>query len=441
MQNSTAKGRSKPTLRRSPTPPRLAGEMLSVLSYMMTVENVDSVLQKIAETVAELFSMRTLVIGVLDEGVRIFRVRATFGYDAERSKKIMKFTYSFERLNKDLDERYKIADDVYFIRPRPDEFIKGEEAFYLNLGRMNEPRTDPSIWHELDYIRFVFKNHEGRPIGFLEINDSLSPTIPDKETIEAMQIFSQLAAVAIENATMYQAQVEIAKRSRFLSDIVAHDINNYNQAITSYLQMAMADRTAKEKVHNYMERASTAAWGISEMIQRANKLMKIEEEGAENLGPMELGEVLRESIEGVKRTYDDQEVKIDLKLGAHRYFVMGNELADEIFTNILSNAVEYDPHDRVLVEVSIGEFTVEPRKYWCVSVTDNGIGIPDSKKNVVFGRFRGGEVDGPGSGLGLSIVRAIVEAYHGIIWVEDRVPGDPSKGSVFRVALPMTTSR
>jgi signal transduction histidine kinase len=415
--------------------------MLGVLSYMMSVENVESVLQKIAETVAELFSMRTLVIGVLDESEHIFRVKATYGYDAERSKKIKKFTYTFERLSKDLDEKYKIAENVYFIRPRPEEFIKGEEAFYVDLGKISAPRTDPTVWHELDYIRFIFNNREGNPIGFLEINDSMSEKIPDSDTIEAMNIFSRLAAVAIENATMFQRQVEINWRSRFLSDIVAHDINNYNQAITSYLQMASADCGGKERLSAYLERASTAAWGISEMIQRANKLVKIEEEGAENLGPMELGEVLRESIEEVMREHQGEDVKIDLKFGNHRYFTLGNELADDIFSNILSNAIEYDPHDKIVVEVSIGEFTVEPRKYWCVSVADNGIGIPDSKKNIVFGRIRGGEVDAPGSGLGLSIVRAIVEAYHGMIWVEDRVPGDPSKGSMFRVALPMSRNK
>jgi signal transduction histidine kinase len=76
-----------------------------------------------------------------------------------------------------------------------------------------------------------------------------------------------------------------------------------------------------------------------------------------------------------------------------------------------------------------------------VSVADNGIGIPDSKKNVVFGRYMTDDERPPATGLGLSIVRAIVEAYHGMIWVEDRVLGDPSKGSVFRVALPMASAK
>jgi len=235
--------------------------------------------------------------------------------------------------------------------------------------------------------------------------------------------------------------VEVAKRSSFLGDIIAHDINNYNQAVTSYLQLAVGSRGLSGTVAKYLEKASSAAWSISETIQRANKLIRIEQEGAHDLGPVELGQVLRESIDEVRRSRPDRQVEFDLRLGNHRYFVLGNELANEIFTNILCNALDYDPHEKAKVDVHIGEFTVEPRKYWCVSVADNGIGIPDSKKNVVFGRFSGGESSQPGSGLGLSIVRAIVEAYHGMVWVEDRVPGDSSKGSVFRVALPMVPAK
>ncbi len=441
MQNSLDKAKGKQSAMDGPTAPKFADEMLGVLTYMMSVENVESVLQKIAETVAELFRIRTMVIGVLDESERIFRVKATYGYDAEQSKKIKKFTYTFERLSRDMDEKYKIAEDVYIIRPKPEEFKKNEEAFYNDVAKIHEPRTDPSVWHELDYIRFVFNNRERKPIGFLEINDSISGKIPDSTTIDAMHMFSELAAVAIENATMYQKQVEINRQSRFLTDIVTHDINNFNQAITSYLQLASAECDSKDRMSTYLERASTAAWGISEMIRRAHKLQQIEEEGAQNLGPMEIGEILRESIDEVLREHQDRNVKIDLKIGNHRYFTMANVLAGEIFTNIIRNAIEYDPHDKVVVDISIGEFTVEPRRYWCVSVADNGIGITDSKKNIVFGRIGGDDDVAPGSGLGLSIVRAIVQAYHGMVWVEDRVPGDPSKGSVFRVALPMTSQK
>ena len=442
MQNTSAKTtKLGQKLKECPTPPRFAGEMLGVLSDIMSVERLDNVLQKIAVTIADLFSIRTLVIGVLDESEDVFRVRATYGYEGDRRKKILKFIYSQERLEMDMTEKYKIGEGVYLIRPPPGEIIKGEEPFYERLQEMGKPRTDPTVWHELDYLRFAFRNREGMLIGFLEVNSSADGKIPDSSTIEAMQIFSHLTGVAIENARLYQAQLETIQRSRFLSDIIAHDINNYNQAVTSYLQMAVESKAGTEKVGTYLERASSAAWSISEMIQRANRLIKIEEEGAMNLGPLELGEVLKESVDEVMRDHEGDDVSIDLKLGSHRYFVTGNELANDIFTNLLSNAIEYDSHDKIHVEVSVGEFTVEPRRYWCVSIADHGIGIPDSKKNIVFGRFVGGETRAPGIGLGLSIVRAIVEAYSGMVWVEDRVPGQPSNGSVFRVALPMVSGK
>jgi signal transduction histidine kinase len=341
----------------------------------------------------------------------------------------------------DMEPRYKIAENVYLVRQTPEELIKGEEPFYTNPAKINTPRTDPTIWHELDYLRFVIIDRRGLPIGFIEINESVSDKIPDAATIEAMQIFSQLAGVAIENAAQYQKQFEIAQRTKFLGDIIAHDINNYNQAVTSYLQMAIDGLGPKERTVAYLERAADSAWGISRLIQRANKLAKIEEEGAESLGPLELGEVLKECVDEVTRNNPDKPVRFDLKLGSRRYFVMGNELANEIFSNIFQNAIIYDPHGIAQVDVAVGEFTVEPRRYWCVSVADHGIGIPDSKKNVIFGRFITGDERPHSIGLGLSTVRALVEAYHGMVWVEDRVSGDPSKGSVFRVALPMVSTK
>lgn len=437
----TQKARRRPAVKKCPTPPRFSGEMLSVLSDVMSVERLDPVLQNIASTVAELFSVRGLIISVLDENEQAFRVRAAYGYSPAVTEKLKKFTYGQERMSKDLDAKYKIAENVYFVRPGPEEFVKADELFYFKVQDITRPRTDPDEWHEMDYLKLLFQGREGAVIGYIEIIEPTSKRVFDRDTIEAMQIFSQLAGVAIENAKMYQQQMEVAQRSRFLGDIIAHDINNCNQAVTSYLAMAQDEGQDVESTKKFLERASSSAWSISEIIQRASKLAKIEEEGTQNMGPVELGEVLKASVAAVLRECPDRDVKVNLNLGNSRYFAMGNELVDEIFTNIIKNAVDYDPHESVVVDVSIGEFFVDYMRYWCVSVADNGIGIPDSKKKVVFGRFNGEEGKMPATGLGLSTVRAIVDAYKGMAWVEDRLQGDHSKGSVFKVALPMTSSR
>ena len=440
MQNHRRGSKQRRKSEERPSPVRFSREMLGVLGDIISVESLDSVLQKIATTVAELFSIRALIICVLDENEQIFRVRAAYGYEGGQADRIKGITYSQETLAKDMDPRFKVAEKVYFVRPGPEEFVKAEEPLYFDLKAITKPRDDETDWHELDYLKIVLTEREGGLRGFIEIEEPESQKVLDEDTIDALRIFAEIAGVAIENAKIYQKQVEVAQRTKFLSDIIAHDINNYNQAVTSYLQMALSTDVDPGKAVAYLERATDAAWGISELIQRADRLTTIEEEGGKNLGPMDLGEVLKESAAEVARDSPEKDISFNLALETKQYYVSGNELVNEIFANLLANAVQYDPHEKISVDVNVGEFFVDYRRYWCVSVADNGIGIPDSKKNVVFGRLSSGDPGPPALGLGLSIVRTIVEAYHGMVWVEDRVPSDHSKGSVFRVALPMASS-
>ncbi len=74
--------------------------------------------------------------------------------------------------------------------------------------------------------------------------------------------------------------------------------------------------------------------------------------------------------------------------------------------------------------------------YYQVSIEDNGPGIPDNFKLKVFNRMLQGNAAAKGMGLGLYIVKTLVDSYQGRVWVEDRVPGDHAKGAKFIVLLP-----
>lgn len=105
------------------------------------------------------------------------------------------------------------------------------------------------------------------------------------------------------------------------------------------------------------------------------------------------------------------------------------ERLNQLLANLISNAVKYSPAGGA-VQVAVHGTSGEA----CVSVTDHGIGMYPSEIQRLFQPFtrlyRGEEI--PGSGLGLYISKAIVEAQGGRIWVES-VPG---QGSTFTVALP-----
>jgi signal transduction histidine kinase len=101
----------------------------------------------------------------------------------------------------------------------------------------------------------------------------------------------------------------------------------------------------------------------------------------------------------------------------------------QLLQNLIGNGLKYGGDRPPKVRISAAKTDQD----WMVSVTDNGIGIPEKHRERIFGVFKrlhGSEV--PGSGIGLAICARIVGHYHGRIWV-DPAPGG---GSIFSFTLP-----
>ena len=105
--------------------------------------------------------------------------------------------------------------------------------------------------------------------------------------------------------------------------------------------------------------------------------------------------------------------------------IIGEDLL-EIFINLFS----YSDSSEVKIDVLIKDYFIGEAKYWMITISDYGKGIPDSMKKDLFERFYS---KAKGGGLGLSIVRTLVERYKGKIWVGDRVYEDYSKGTTFGI--------
>lgn len=71
------------------------------------------------------------------------------------------------------------------------------------------------------------------------------------------------------------------------------------------------------------------------------------------------------------------------------------------------------------------------------TIDDNGPGVPDDMKEMIFNRLSRGDTKAKGSGLGLYLVKSLVESYSGRVWVEDRVKGNHTQGARFVVMLPV----
>jgi histidine kinase len=134
--------------------------------------------------------------------------------------------------------------------------------------------------------------------------------------------------------------------------------------------------------------------------------------------------------------FDSKRISLDLKLAADLPPVLADEdRAVQVLTNLMGNALQYTPEGgRVSVSASRGNGEIQ------ITVQDTGIGIPPEHLPHVFDRFY--RVDksrsrrlGGGSGIGLTIARALVEAQGGRIWAESEGEG---KGSRFVFTLPLS---
>jgi signal transduction histidine kinase len=116
-------------------------------------------------------------------------------------------------------------------------------------------------------------------------------------------------------------------------------------------------------------------------------------------------------------------------------FVAADDALPHVFLNIITNALKYSGQQPVSIELRIDP----QRKIARIAFEDRGPGIPDEYKEMIFDRGFSLDTEKAkrGTGIGLAIVRKLVDRYGGKVWVEDRVEGDHTKGARFVVELPL----
>jgi signal transduction histidine kinase len=116
-------------------------------------------------------------------------------------------------------------------------------------------------------------------------------------------------------------------------------------------------------------------------------------------------------------------------------FVKANSLLQDVLENILHNAVQHNKNSIIEIQVNILKEVQDKNNYIRLEFIDNGLGIPDAQKLTIFQKGTLESSSFNRLGLGLSLVKKLVESYHGKIWVEDRVKENHKKGSKFIILI------
>jgi len=224
-------------------------------------------------------------------------------------------------------------------------------------------------------------------------------------------------------------------RAEFYKDLFSHDINNILQAILSGMQLCEAETDDLSEIQKDIKIIISQVLRGAKLVLNIRKLSQLEEIEI-SLKRTEICNILIDSIDFVKNSYRDKKINIKVDLVSKQLYVQANELIRDVFENILNNAIKHNKSAIPEIEVKISKEQKLGVNYLKIEFQDNGVGISDPRKEKVFQRGYGKHKDTHGMGLGLSLVKTIIEKCHGEIWIEDKVYGDYSKGSNFILLIP-----
>lgn len=446
IENVRLSGEKETALRMTSQRTEQLSRILDMTSSMMYVRDLEKMLDDLLRTLAQLLGLRRMTIGVKYEESGEYRVEAVYGYSTKAAEQIKKIGYGIDDVDSiyypgpmpsttsSVKWRRKVGRMTFYMPAESIQITSQELVYYPDPGLIRLPRRGKEYWHELDYLDTFILDREGKPIAFLETLKPRDEHVPDAETIEIIEIFASLAGIAIENARVFQEHINSRRDAELYTDILSHDIKNFNQAVLGYielLRMKLKDSDNVGLLEKMSEQVMNTIWLASNVRTMSRVAF-----GETEMSRADLGTILFECRKSMVQYYPSRKLVFRSSVEPGHYFVHADELIRELFINIMTNAVRYDSHDEVEIDISVDEHREDDRLYWLVSIADRGRGIPDDVKAVIFDRFSKAPKK-KGSGLGLHIVKTLALRYGGKVWVEDRVKDDQSQGSIFKVQLPV----
>ena len=286
----------------------------------------------------------------------------------------------------------------------------------------------------------------GRTVGVLAADNRASRGPVPAHTVGLLQTFAAQAAVAVENARLFQEiqekgqQLELASKhkSQFLANM-SHELRTPMNAVLGYTDLILDDifGDVPARIRETLERVKTNGQHLLSLINDVLDLSKMEAgQLTLSLGDYAMGEVVHAVVSAVESLAAGKKLAFKAIVPADLPSGRGDERRlTQVLLNLAGNAIKFTDTGEISIEarVAAGAFLV--------SVSDTGPGISEADQQRIFEEFHQADSSSTrkkgGTGLGLSISRRIVELHGGRLWVESAL----GEGSTFYFTVPLQVER
>ena len=286
----------------------------------------------------------------------------------------------------------------------------------------------------------------GRTVGVLSADNRVSRAPIPAHTVDLLHSFAAQAAVAVENARLFQEiqeksqQLELASKhkSQFLANM-SHELRTPMNAVLGYTDLILDDifGDVPARIRETLERVKTNGQHLLSLINDVLDLSKMEAgQLTLSLGDYAMGEVVHAVVSAVESLAAGKKLAFKAIVPADLPSGRGDERRlTQVLLNLAGNAIKFTDTGEISIEarVAAGAFLV--------SVSDTGPGISEADQQRIFEEFQQADSSSTrkkgGTGLGLSISRRIVELHGGRLWVESAL----GEGSTFYFTVPLQVER
>jgi two-component system, NtrC family, sensor kinase len=390
-------------------------------------------LQKVNAFISQISNLNRLLDLIMEESKNILEAEASSLLLYDRTEKLLYFQVVTG----------KKGEKVKKFKLKMGEGIAGTAAKERKIINIADASKDKRFFEKIDKkSKFKTKSILAMPIvrkkkliGVLEVLNKKNGKSFNKSDVELMEIISDQAGLAIENAYLYRENLKSARLAGVGQTMLSlsHDIKNILTGLCGGINVLEEGLQTSEKeyidegwkmVKNNVDRISDL---IMDMLNFSSKKRPLYQKIKINSFLKETCAVYQKKMEEKNCSFVYQ---FDETLGEVEIDYQGLQRA---FLNLINNAYEVIPESK-------GKITVKTKALsgnkFCISFSDNGPGIPKDKLKKIFEVFyttKGHK----GTGLGLPIVEKIVKEHKGKI----EITSTQGKGTEFTITLPVTSGK